>query len=482
MKILALVPSSKFAKNVARDLIYGCWCQGKRIGGISFPPITLILVGTILKQTGHKVRLLDAAAEGINLNLLLKIASRYEAVIILTSTMSINEDAGLLNKIKKKNPNLKTIVFGSHPTFLPKDTLSKEGIDIVVRREPEYIVRDLVSALEKGGLDWKQVKGIGYMEDGEYIINDFYPFIQDLDFLPVPDRRMLLENADYFNPVVKRLPYTTMFTSRGCPGKCTFCSSPSFYGKQIRFSSAERVLKELKIIQKLGYKEVFFRDEMFTLSRKRVKEICKGIMEKNIDLTWICSSRVDALDKEIMSIMKRAGCHMIRLGVESGMQEILDNIKKGIKISQTTDVFKWAHEVGLDTHAHLMLGAPGETLRTIDKTMRFVKNIDPTIVTFGICSPYPGTLLFEQVKEKYPEVGDGSSCDLQNLHTQGFYNQAFTGLSSEMLSSSVGRAYRSFYIRPAYLLRWLFRINSMDELRRVMLAGTQVINFALKGD
>lgn len=482
MNILVLVPLSRFSKNVARDLIYGCWCKGKRIAGIKFPPISQLLIATILKNANHRVTLLDALVEQKTVEDVINIINSFDIVIVLTSTVTINEDSEFLRQLKIANSRLKTIVFGGHPTFMPKHTLQREGIDFIVRGEAEYVIRDFINAIEKGDNSWSEIQGIGYKYNGDAIINPFYPYIENLDLLPIPDRTMLPNWVDYFNPVVKRMSYTTMMTSRGCPGECIFCASPPFYGRKIRLQSAERVMEEIRLIVRQGYKEIFFRDENFTISKNRVVDICEQILKEGIDVTWICSTRIDYIALEMMKIMKMAGCHMVRLGVESGVQDILDNIKKGITIEQTREVFNWAHKVGLDTHAHCMIGMPGETQDTINKTLRFVKEIDPTIVTFGICTPYPGTPLFDMVREKHPEIGDGSQVDLGFLHTQGFYNEIFTDLTNERLSWNLRRIYRGFYLRPLYLLKWLGRIRTLDELKRVILAGTQVFGFALDRD
>lgn len=480
MNIALLIPPSKFSKNVARDLVYGCWCKGKRIAGIQFPPLSLISVGTVLKKNGIGVKLIDAAAEGLDINQIGEKIKNCEFVIMLTSTMTLNEDSEILAELKKNNPKLKTVVFGGHVTAEPKSSLEKKGIDIVVRREAEYIVRDLVLAV-KNGEDWRNVKGISFIKDGKYVENENYPLIENLDELPIPDRTFLPAGIDYYNPVVKRMPYTTIFTSRGCPGQCTFCASPTFYGRAIRAMSAKRVLEEIREIAMLGYKEIFFRDEIFTVFKDRVKEICETIIKEKIDISWICSSRINTIDKEMMNMMKRAGCHMIRLGVESGVQQLLDNVKKGIKTEQTEQVFKWAHEAGIDTHAHMMIGLPGETEKTIEQTIKFLLKIDPTIVTFGILTPFPGTQLFLEFAKHHPEIGDGTAMDLSKLHTHAFYNEYFTELSASQLQKYIRKVYRKFYLRPSYILKWIKKIKSIDEFKRIVLAGTQVFGF-ISGD
>jgi len=241
--------------------------------------------------------------------------------------------------------------------------------------------------------------------------------------------------------------------------------------------SAERVIAEIREVARLGYKEIFFRDEIFTAFKERVMKICRTIIDEKIDITWIASARINSVDREMLGLMKKAGCHMIRLGVESGVQELLNNVKKGITTGQTEQVFAWAHEVGMDTHAHLMIGLPGETKETIEETILFVQKIDPTVVTFGIMTPYPGTPFFNELREHHPELGDGTCMDLSKLHTHAYYNETFTALSAEELQKYIRKVYKKFYLRPGYIFKWLKRVRSLDELKRLTLAGTNVFGF-----
>ena len=481
MKTLTLIPPSKHSKNVARDLVYGCWCKGKRIAGIQFPPVSQLLVATVLKEAGHDAELLDAAGMQMSLDEIKDkiVREKYDVVQMLTSTMTVVEDAEILLELKQARPELKTMVTGSQPTFMPQATLARKGIDFIIMREQEAICRDLVDALAKGGDEYKQVLGIGYKdEDGNIVINPPAPMIKSLDELPFADRSMLSNDIDYFNPIVKRMPFTTMFTTRGCTAKCTYCTSPFFYGEKVRFRSAEKVVEEMENCQNLGYREIFFRDELFTASKKRVMEICQGIKDRNLDLTWICSSRVNNVDDEILSVMKDAGCHLIRFGVESGVQEILDNVRKDITVEETRRALELCHKYNIDTHAHCIIGSPGETKETIEQTIEFILEIDPTIITFGITTPYPGTPLFNEVAKVHPEIGDGSQMDISRLHTDTFFNQFFTDLSNDEMSKEIRRIYRRFYLRPSYVWKWFKRIDSLEEFKRVTMAGANVLDFA----
>lgn len=446
------------------------------------PPLNLLYVSTTLRAAGHDVALVDAAVDNDSYEKILEDLPNFEVVILLSSTNSFKMDVKAIREIKKINPKIKSILFGSHPTFMHEYCLREDVVDIIVRGEPEFIIKDLVDSIGKGDESWKNIKGIGYNKDGSIELNEAYPLIKNLDELPIPDRSMLPRGIDYFNPVVKRMPYTTMQTSRGCPAKCNFCTVPLFFGKKYRYKSVEQVLKEIRGIIELGYKEVFIRDETFTAYKKRNMEICRRMIDEKMDITWIANARADLIDKESIELMKEAGCHMIKFGVESGVQEILDNIKKGITVEQTRQAFKWCKEVGMDTHGHVMLGCQGETKETIEKTIQFVKELDAYSISFGIHTPYPGTELFDKVLAEFPEIADGSDAELSKLHISGFFNESFTDLSKEELEKYVVKAYRKFYLRPTYLFNMLRKINSFDEFMRLLVAGSNIFTFAIKGD
>lgn len=483
MKILALNPTSKYSKNVVRDVLYGCWCKGKRIGGGTVPPFALLEIATILKNDNHDVKLLDAQAEQIPFDTVAKKINDYDAVIMQISTMTFKEDADYLLGLKQNNPQLLTVIFGSHPTFMPQYCLAHPGIDVIVCYEPEFAIRDLFRQMDSHRNNgWKNVKGIGYRENGENVINEPYPFT-DLNTLPFPDASLLPKEIHYFNPLVRRMPYITTTTSKGCPGRCTFCTAPYFDGKQIRYQNAEYVLGEIEYFIKQGFREIYFRDDTFFVDKKRDAQICNELIKRKLDITWIANARVNLIDKETIALAKKAGCHTIKFGIESGDQEILNRIKKGYQLEQAYQVFKWTNKLGMNTHAHVMIGNPGETKSTIKKTIDFVKKLKPTTATFGICTPYPGTPLFEEVLKNHPEIKDGSNSDLSRLHIEGFYNELFTNLTNKQLKKAVRKAYYKFYLRPTYWLNIAFtQIRSVDDLKRISIASTNVLDFIARGE
>ena len=481
MKTLILNPASSFTKNVIRDVMYGCWCRGKRIGGGTVPPFALLNVATILKEDGNEIKFLDAQGEHIPFEEVGKTISDFEVVIISTSTMSFKEDAAYLRDLKDLNPNLTTIIFGSHPTFMPKYSLAEDSVDIIVRHEPEFIIRDIIRAMNSGNGEWKEVNGIGFGDKDGIKLNDPYPPF-NMDDLPLLDISLLPKDTDYFNPLVKRMPYITTTTSKGCPALCTFCTAPYFDGMKVRFQSAEYIVKELQHFVDPGIKEVYFRDDTFFVKKDRDMKWCKEAIKLGLDITWIANARVSMIDKEMMEVAKEAGCHTIKFGIESGNQVILDRMRKGYTLDQAYQVFEWIHEVGIDAHAHVMLGNPGDNLETVNQTIQFVKELDPATATFGVCTPYPGTPLFTEVAQVYPEIMDGTQSDLSKLHVEGLFNEIFTSLTKEELEKSVQRAYREFYLRPKYWIKTLGRVKSKDDMKRMALAASNVVDFAIRGE
>lgn len=482
-KILILNPMTAVSRNVVRDVVYGCWCKGKRIGGGTVPPFNLLVLTSILEKNGFDSDFIDAQAEQIVPARMKSTIGKYAVVVISTSTMSFKEDADYLLELKRANPGLKTVIFGSHPTFMPTYCLAHEGVDFIIKGEPEMVLKVLVLRLVSGE-GWDDLKGIGFKNsNGGITINDNYPFIGNLDELPFPDVDLLPKGIDYFNPIVRRMPYITTSTSRGCPGKCTFCTAPYFDGQILRFQSAEYVMSEIEYFVSKGYREIYFRDDTFFVDKKRDYAIFEYIINKKLDITWLANARVSLIDEDTMKLARRSGCHTIKFGIESGVQEILDGMRKGYKLEQAFKVLQWAKKAGIKTHAHTMIGNPGDTRETVEKTINFVLKLDPTTATFGICTPYPGTPLFEVVRAKWPEIGDGSASDLSKLHVEGLFNELYTSLKKEELGKLVRHAYRRFYLRPSYWLKTAYwQLRGVDDIKRLSIAATNVLDFIFTGN
>ncbi len=480
MRALLLIPPDEVLGNVVRDFVYGCWCGGNLVGGIQMPPLSQLYVATVLQQDGVRVRLVDASQDREVYDRALASAEELDALVLLTSTNSFRQDALVGRAFKAANPRLRTVFFGAHPTFQPEACLDDPGVDVGVMREPEWVMRDLFRAWRRGE-SGHDVPGLAFRHDGRVVVNPPYPFIVDLDELPLPDRSLLPADARYFNPVARRLPFTSMQTSRGCWAECDFCTVPSFFGNKVRWRSAEHVLAEIRQVVNAGTREIMFRDETFTAHKARNAAICQGIIDQGLDVTWVCNARVDRIDEQQVALMKRAGCHLIKFGVESGDQRILDGIRKGITLAQTRAAFAACRAHGVETHAHVMLGCPGETWETVDRTIAFLQELEPATASFGIYTPYPGTDIFDRVQADHPEIADGTDAELGKLHVKGFFNQHFSQLEGHELERAVRVAYRRFYLRPGFLLRRARATASPAELLRRIRAAQRIVQFSVLG-
>jgi len=481
LKIAVIEPLLRTNKNIIRDVIYGCWCGGKRIGGATVPPFEQLTIAAILKNDGHDVVFVDAQMEQLSIDGILQRVEGCRLVITSTSVMTINDDAAFVSRIRQDKPEIKFVAYGSHATFEPMETL-KKGYDYAVQREPEWVLRDLARFMEdEDSESIFNLLGLSFLDtDGSLIKNNRYPFIEDLDQIPPIDVTMLSDDYVYFNPIVRNLPYITVSSSHGCPAKCSYCTAPFFHGTRTRFASATKVLSEIEHYLSSGIKEIYYRDETFTADRQRVVDICNGVIERGLRFSWICNSRVDTIDRELVFLMKKAGCHLIKFGAESGNQQVLDNVKKGITLAQSRNAFNWCRDAGINTHAHFMVGMPGDTRETMEETFQFACESEPSTVTFGICTPYPGTPLFRDIARQDDSIGDGAdNANIARLHTEGDYNALYCSVDGAELNKTVKRFYRRFYLRPGYLFRSLVRIKNGNMLRNLVVGGFNVVTFAL---
>lgn len=473
--VLVCVPPSLFGNQGPRDLVYGCWCSGKRVGGILMPPVSSVMIATILRQNNLETDFCDFSFCH-SLDKLPANISEYKVVVMLTSSVSFSEDKLFLEYLTEKNPNIFKVIWGSYSTFSPEEAVLNNCVDAAVIGEGEQTILDLITAYLKGNA-WQDVCGIAYRFAGKPVVNPKMPLVEDLDSLPFPDRTLLLENENYYNPAVKKYPYTTMYTTRGCFGACVFCTSPVFYGRKIRMRSAQNVIDEIKHVVSLGYKEIFFRDENFTSDRKRLIDICNAILEEQIDVTWICSSRSDCIDENIAALMKKTGCHMVRLGIESGNDEILKKAAKNITVKDSANAVAALKKNGIAIHAHMLLGLPGETADTISDTVDFAITLNPNIATFGICTPYPGTKLWDMVIAETGQQIGADACNMNMLHKKAYYNKYFCSLDEKLLEATVRKAYLRFYLRPAFIFLFMKSNFSLYGIKKLFVSGIRVLLF-----
>jgi len=399
-----------------------------------WPPIGLAYIASYIREMAD-VKILDAQAESLDDDNIVKRCRGADLVVFSTSTQTINKDLKLCKKIKKNGSKIALI--GGHATFFHSTLIKNKSIDFVVRGEPEKILFNLSTNFK----NLEKIKGLTWKDGRKIIINKDEPLTEDLNQFPFADRS-LLPNDKYYDILAKKRPITFMITSRGCPFNCTFCSS-HIYGKKYRYRSAENVVEEMEDIVSHGFKDISIFDDTFTINRERVLDIAKLI--KHLDISWRCLSRVDTVDKEMLEKMYDSGCYQVQFGVESGDERILNLMRKNISIQKTKDVFKWCDEIGIETVGFFILGYPEETRESIEKTINLAEEIQPDFVTFNLLTPLPGSEIFETLKPR------------KKWENFDFTSTSFCGIPSKEMQEIVAEAYRNYYVRVSYLLKRIWK-------------------------
>ena len=361
-------------------------------------------------------------------------------VIFESVTPSFEKDVQIAEEIKKKI-NCKIIFFGPHTSALPVETMEDNCLDAVIVGECEL---SLAEYIEKGPIN---TKGVCYRDqNNKVVLNPPREYIRNLDMLPFPARD-LIPNYEYFDPILKN-PFTFVLAGRGCPYSCTFCNWPQIMtGRTYRGRSPKNVVDELEFIeQEYSFQSFLFNDDTFTVDKGYATAICDEIINRGIKIPWACYSRADNTDIELHKILKKAGCFLIKVGVESGNQAILDKAKKHYKIDKVVEGIKSMRDSGLNVHSTFIFGLPGETKETIDKSIEFAQRLNSTTVQFSTVIPYPGTTLYEYLKEQ-----DYLLTKNWEEYLPMYPIFEYPNLSAKEMGHAVKKAYRKYYFRPGYL-------------------------------
>lgn len=448
----------------------------KNITSFKYPPLGLITLAAHLKQNGHQVLLYDANVEKDSLEDILKLIKEQNPQIVGIGSMSvnINKTFKVAQAIKSYSSKIIIVAGGIHPTVEPEQTLNNPHVDFVVRGEGELTMSELTSAIEKGQTDLEKIPGLGFKKNNQTIINQPRELIKDIDSLPIPAYNLLPVNK-YRAPYTSRTPYMIMIRSRGCPFDCTFCGVKKMFGRGFRVQSAERSIREVDyLIKELGVKEIGFKDSEFTLDPKNVEEFCDLLIQRKYDLTWNCNGRINHAAYPLLNKMKKAGCISITYGIESGDQQILANLKKQITLQQIRDAVKVSKEIGLKVIGNFMIGNPGDTRETIEKTINLAKELKLDYAYFGFTTPFPGTELREQA------IANGWLLNesLDAIKYEDCIMNA-TSLATAELKPYLNRAYRSFYFRPSFIIKRFTKL-SRNEIYNSIRGAFSIAKDALK--
>lgn len=387
-------------------------------------------------------KLVDAPPHRQTMDDVLAIAQDYELVIMHTSTPTLTNDVKCAATIKAQNPGTQVGLVGAHVAVLAKETLEAHPvIDFVGRHEFDYTCKELAE-----GKPWSEIKGLSYRDQWGVHHNPDRDLIHDWDAMPsvLPTYARDLDITKYFIGYLLH-PYISFYTGRGCPAKCSFCLWPqTIGGHQYRTKSPAvvgREMEEARAIFGDRVREYMFDDDTFTIDKQRAIAISEHM--KRLKLTWSCNARAN-LDYDTLKQLRDNGLRLLLVGFESGNQQILDNIRKGVRLEAARQFMKHCHDLGITVHGTFIIGLPVETPATIAETIRFACELNPHTIQVSIAAPYPGTELYAQAQ------ANGWFSDQALIADSGIQTSTlhYPGLSNAQIEDAVEQMYRRFYFRP----------------------------------
>ncbi len=424
--------------------------------GVSQHPLNLLYLATYLNANGLKAAVYDLEVETLE-GLRRRLAENpplLGGVTAMTTGIGLAAEACAL----LKSAGAKTVVGGAHATALPAETLRDTGADFVISGEGEKPLLELAAALAAGA-PFVEINGLAFMKDGAAVVNP-RPEPLAIDSLPIPDRALLRLDL-YRGHTTPGVPSggAMMFTARGCPFDCAYCASRVVSGGRVRLRPIDKVLEEVDYLAGLGFTHVTVDDDTLTLDRRRVLAFCEG-MKARRGLTWNCTSRADAMDRELIEAMRDAGCIKIAFGVESGSQRVLDAIGKKITVAQARECFRLAREAGLPAQAFFMVGHPEETAEDVAATEALIHELKPDLLFLSVASPLPGTRYHEIFKREgwLPNIPWRDYNFFQE--SPAWRTRHFTGPELTALRKAISRRY---YFSPAFILRRLAALRDPAE-------------------
>jgi len=450
---------------------------GKDVGetGGNLPPLGIAYLAAYAREKHFTVGVIDGVIDKYTIASLVKKVLELDPKVVGISALTSNyyRAMRLAKELKKRNKDILIILGGPHVTIMPKESLRSNCFDLAVLGEGELTLDEILNKFKETGWNrnkflnniesLKQINGIAFIDKRKLVVTKERERIDNLDSLPLPAWDLFPMKK--YRPLpnqYKREPVANLIVIRGCPYHCSFCSSGHFFGRRVRSMSPERVIELIAhLIKTYGTKDLSFWDDMLTLNKAWMHKLCSLMIKKKLDITWTCFARVDSVDYKLLKHMKKAGCWNIFFGFESGNQELLDNIGKGITLEQIETANALCKKVGIEVRASFMLALPGETPELARKTIDFAKKLNPDYVQFSITTPYPGTKLYSDVK-KYGRLNTKFS----EFHGWKAVFIPYGYKSSREIEELERNAMREFYLRPAYILGRFKKINSWQDVKR----------------
>lgn len=459
------------------------------------PPLGLAYLAAVLEKNGYSVKIIDVSTEKFNW---LEVESRIKneqpkLVGISFMTTQIKEAIKIAKMTKKINPHIPVAVGGPHVTALPQQIMEEKSIDFAIIGEGEITLLELVNKLIRNkGIKYKDIKGIAYRKNKDVMITEPRPFIENLDSLPFPAWH-LLPIKKYSVESVGANASKKIFniiSSRGCPYQCIFCGGPKIMGRRYRRRSPKNIVQELIYLKnRFGATQFDFQDDSVTVFEDSLREMCQEIIKNNLNITWICNSRVDILKLETLVLMKKAGCVRIDLGVESGDDKVLKRLKKGITVEQIKKAHQLAKKVGLVINSFAMVGSPGEDFSSVKKTARLMKEFGED-VNISICTPLPASELYQVAKKngwlrthdwsKYVTaptlVPDYKPVMVTDKMNQEEILKAWYWLHAQLMRKKFQTRFgKFFFLNPRFYQDAPFKVRSFKEFIYKLKMGARLI-------
>lgn len=439
-----------------------------------FPPLGLLALAAFVRsRRGDELRVLDMPAEDMSYDRLADEARRGEpdVVGITGTTHNLVEIKRAAAQVKDARPQAVVVFGGPHVEAFPAEATALPGVDFTVRGEGELPFSLLLDALERGDRE-PAIPGLGRKDGSGAVLHEPGPAPDDLDSLPYPARD-LVDPDRYFYVLGKRSSFTTILSTRGCPYRCIFCSTPR---GRYRMRSPGNILDEVEACLAAGAREFHFIDDTFNAARQRLGVVSEEILRRGLAIRWSFRGRVDTLTEEEIVLAKRSGCQRMHVGIENGSDEGLRLLRKGITTAQVERALIWARRHGIATAAYFLIGCPHEKTREdVLRTIDFACRVDPDFALFNILTIYPHTELHDQAVAR-GLIGAGHWRDFARDPNPGFRMRFWEEhFSPEELVSLLETAYRRFYMRPRVIWRNLVSLGSLGELRHKAAAGLALL-------
>jgi len=419
-------------------------------------------------------KLVDAPPHGRKLADILATARQFDLAVLHTSVPSFASDVRTIEAMKAANPDLKAGLIGAKVAVDPSGSLSaSKAIDFVAGNEFDFTIKEVAE-----GRDWNRIAGLSWRNGaGAIVHNDARAVLENMDALPfvTPVYKRDLTIEKYFIGYLKH-PYISLYTGRGCKSRCTFCLWPQTVGgHRYRTRSVGHVIEEIAWAQKAfpQVREFFFDDDTFTDDLPRTEAIARELGK--LGVTWSCNAKAN-VPRATLAVMRDNGLRLLLVGYESGNQQILYNIKKGMRIEFARRFTKDCHDLGITIHGTFILGLPGETRETIEETIRFATEMNPHTIQVARAAPYPGTYLYRQALDN--GWLDGANADLVDAHGVQIAPLHYPHLSHTEIFDSVETFYRRFYFRSEKIASIVGEmVRSPQMMKRRLREGVEFFQF-----